>query len=858
MNRTLIFLAFGIAALPVMGSAQAGPGVIETDALRRPAMQTGGDVLIRGGRLLTVTKGFLDGADILVRGGKIAAIGKHLTLPSGVKEIDARGRFVTPGLIDAHSHASADSINEWTDSVVAEVRILDVLNTDQLGVYHCLASGITSGLVLHGSANPIGGESAVIKFKWQRPFEEALFPGAPRVVKFALGENPKRPGQNSSGEGRFPGGRMGVEATIRRAFADAKEYTRIWDEYRKSPVGKQVPRRDLRLETLSDILARKIIVNCHSYRQDEMLMIAKLSRELGFRLVLQHALESYKIAPELAKLGVPVSIFGDGFAYKLEVVDSFPMAASILDRAGVLVSINSDTSEGIRTINQDAAKAMRYGISEERALRMLTMNPAIELGIDKKVGSIEVGKDADLAIWAGHPLSNYSKCVTTLIDGEVGFWRRDAFGVDGFSQAATEVRSQKFAPVPDVKVSGTGFLIRGATVHSMAGQDAVTDVLTDGTKILAVGNGLAARPGTQTINAKGMHLYPGFIDAGCQIGLVRFGQGPSATDLNERGTYNPDLRAMTAVDPEMVHFGTARLNGVTNALVVPNAGTVPGQAALVHTAGFTTDDMAAEALAGLVVNVPEADSAGDRESVESSALEESLKKVGDQRREIRSWFESARRYLEARDAGVPFTRDAKLEAVAPYLNGRRPTLFSVDQPEAIRWVIKFAQEFHLKPVILGGGQAWRIAGELKTANLPVILDGPAVASPATTGNLNPLHPYDTGFAAASVLERAGVKFAFRSNSFEGVHNLPYQAGRTVAFGLTKASAMRAITLGAAEILDVADRYGSIVPGKMANMVLTDGDPFEFSTQTKMVFIKGSPASLKNHFTDLWEKYSTRK
>lgn len=851
--KTLL-LAF--AALSAQGQ---GPRPIETDATRTPSFQTGGNVFIRNGRVLTVTHGLLDGADILIKDGKIAQVGKGLTPSAGVRVIDAGGRFVSPGLVDAHSHAASDDTNEWSDGVVSETRIADILNPDSLGVWQALSSGITSGLILHGSANPIGGQSQVIKYKWRRPYEEMIFDGAPRTIKFALGENPKRPGQGQSPDNpaRFPGTRMGVEAVIRRAFADAQEYQRAWDEYRKTRSGPP-PRTDLRLKALAEVLKGDIVVHCHSYRQDEMMMIAKLSQELGFKLVLQHALEAYKIAPELARMKIPVSTFGDAFAYKLEVVDSIPMATAILQEAGVLVSVNTDTWSGHVPLAQDAGRSMRYGVSEEAALRMVTLNPARELGIERRVGSIDVGKDADIAIWQGHPLSTYSKCVMTLIDGEVRFERKDAFGVDSKSTAATSVVSKSFLGIPPPPTRGArDYLIRGATVHPVSSPDLPNaDVLTVNGKIVGVGQGLKAPAGTTVIDGRGLHVWPGFFDAGSQLGLAEIGQVPSATDLDERGEINPDLRALTAINPEIPRFATTRYNGVTNTLVVPVAGLLPGQAALVHTVGSTNDDLDA-GMSGLVVNVPEGLSAAQSETMDADERKKQAGEIGDRRRLIREWFAASRRALDAKAAGESLSLDTKKEAMRPYLLGERPVLFSARGTDAIRWAVRFAKEMKVRPVILGGGEAWRIADVLKADNVPVILDAPTVACPSAVESPDPLDPYDTNYAMAEVLRAAGVRIAFRTNSWDSNHNLPFMVGRFCAFGLPKAAAIRGLTLDAAQILGVADRFGSLEKGKVANFVVTDGDPMELTTHTRYLFMDGVPIPLDNHFTNLWKKYWMR-
>jgi len=536
-------LAF-VMALQTPATPMAVPHEFEAD--RKPTFTTGGNVLFQHARILTATGSSLADTDLLVQNGKIAKIGKGLNAPNGVKVVDLTGKTLTPGLVDAHSHRGADDINE-VSAISAEVRMQDMINADQEGVYQALTVGITSGLLLHGSANPIGGQSIVVRHKYRRSPAEVIFPGAPRMIKFALGENVK----GWAGV-RYPNTRMGVETVYRRAFNDAKDYMAVWDAYKASPTTAP-PRRDLRLETLADILRGKIRVQCHSYRQDEMLMMVRLSQEFGFNLTLQHALESYKIAPELAKAKVPVSIFADGFAYKLEVVDSIPMAAALLDEAGVLVSINTDTFSGPAPLAQDAAKTIRYGVSPDRALQMITINAAKELGIDQRVGTIEVGKDADLAVWDGTPMSSYAKCLMTFIEGEAYFERRDAFKVDGASVKPQDPVAKAFDPdkVRFPKVANR-YLIKGATVHPISGSTLPqADVLIEGGLIKDVAKTIHAA-GAEVIDGRGLQVYPGLIDAGSKLGLTEFGQVNQATDANELGEFTPDLRATIAINPQSV------------------------------------------------------------------------------------------------------------------------------------------------------------------------------------------------------------------------------------------------------------------------------------------------------------------
>ena len=390
------------------------------------------ETLIRKATVLTVTRGTITNADVLMRNGKIAAIGKDLKASANARVIDATGKFVLPGIVDCHSHSMLDTINEGTLSVTSMARTSDVLNPNDIDLYRALAGGVTSLNLLHGSANAIGGLNTVVKIKFGRPAAEFVFPGAMPGIKFALGENPKRsnsqpqPGQTR----RYPMTRMGVEETIRDAFTRARDYKRSWDEYRASTTRGEKnlvpPRRDLVLEPLVEVIEGKRYVHAHCYRADEILMLINLANDFGFRIrTFQHTLEGYKVAREIAQHGAGASIFADNWAYKIEAYDAIPYNAAIMTRAGVIVSMNSDSDERARRLNIEAAKAMRYGdLSEEEALKLVTWNPAVQLGIQQRVGSLEVGKDADLAIWNGHPLSVYARVDTTFVDGEIFFDRQ--------------------------------------------------------------------------------------------------------------------------------------------------------------------------------------------------------------------------------------------------------------------------------------------------------------------------------------------------------------------------------------------------------------------------------------------------
>jgi imidazolonepropionase-like amidohydrolase len=402
-----------------------------------PIPPAGTLVAITNATIITASHGTIEKGTIIIRNGKIAAIGKDLAVPAGAQLIDGNGKYVMPGIIDAHSHSAGEAINEGSRSVTAQVRMQDVLREDAIGLYRELAGGVTTLNILHGSANTIGGQNAVVKIRWGLPVDSMLFAGAPPGIKFALGENvrqtngPQIPGRAQ----RYPRTRMGQEEVLRDAFTRAREYQTEWKAYeaakaatKKGQLEPIPPARDLQLDALVEILEGKRLVHAHSYRSDEILMLLKVAKDFGFRIAsLQHVLEGYKIADEIAAAGTGASTFADNWAYKLEAYDAIPFNAALMAERGVTVTVNSDSDERARRLYQEAAKAMKYGgASEETAIRMITLNAAIQLGVDKLTGSIDVGKDADIAIFNGHPFAPASRVEMTLIDGRVFFDRNKA------------------------------------------------------------------------------------------------------------------------------------------------------------------------------------------------------------------------------------------------------------------------------------------------------------------------------------------------------------------------------------------------------------------------------------------------
>ena len=381
-----------------------------------------GSVLIKNATILTVTKGNLENSDVLVKDGVIKQISKNISAPTGVQTIDATGKFLMPGIIDAHSHVALDVVNEASAPITSEVRMKDVVNPYEIGIYRALAGGVTVSHAMHGSANVVGGQNATLKHRWgAKDPADIIMQDAPRTIKFALGENPTR--VHGRGNGIQPRSRMGVEAVLRNGFNEAIQYKKAWQIYNttKTQKGNTItpPAYSERLQTLADILDGKIIIHCHSYRADEIYMLINVAKDFNIKkLVFQHTNEGFKVAPEIAEYTMGASVFADWWAYKMEVYYSTAYNAAILQKNGAITSINSDSAELIRHLYHEAAKTQRYGgLTDEEALAMITINPAKQLGIDDKVGSIEVGKQADLVIFDSHPLSSYAVPQMTFVDG---------------------------------------------------------------------------------------------------------------------------------------------------------------------------------------------------------------------------------------------------------------------------------------------------------------------------------------------------------------------------------------------------------------------------------------------------------
>lgn len=866
-------LALVLTAVVVRPAAAQWRAQIERGAIDVPR----GDLFIRNlDAVWTANDTVYHNVSILIRDGVIREIGEDLTAPSGVTVIDGTGQTAIPGLVDEHTHTAMRSVNEGSVPVVPEVRVQDVLDPESLDIYRALSGGVTVGQVLHGSANPIGGQNAIIKMRWgMEDSRQLLLQGAPQTVKFALGENVTRKNFNSPGPQRFPASREGVEAVYVDAFIAAQEYKRVWDQYNANPRSFRVPpRRDLRLQALVDIMEGRILVTAHSYRSDEIMMLMRVAERFGFQInSFTHVLEGYKVADEIAGHGAGGSTFSDWWQYKLEAYDAIPYNATVMHEHGVKTAINSDESGLQPFMVYEFNKPVKYGgTSREDALRMLTRYPAEMLHIDDMVGTIEPGKQGDVVLLSGDPFDSFTRVEKTIVDGIVYYDRehesekrgqpvRPIPQVDLVPEVATRTPTAARAAARSAAMLGFGSLqgpvlaLVGATVHPASLPPIENGiVVVENGRIAAVGGpGTVTVPeGAEVINLAGKHVYPGMIDPFTQLGLLEFGQVGSAQDLREVGRYNPNIRTLAGVHPQSEAIPVARANGITAVLTAPSSGVIRGMGSVIQLTGDTPERMAIRDTAAMVVNFP----SPSGETWDDPKLE------GDRLEELVTLFERAEQYSEnatllddpsARfDPNVTNRDRLLLASMVPAVTGRIPVFFYARRERDIRTLLLFLDEFpNVDAVVIGGDQAFRVANELAARDIPVVVG--SELSPTMDED----DPITAGWENAAILQAAGVKVAFTTNSVADVRNLPYHAAKAVAFGMPQDDALRAVTLNAAEVLGLGAEMGSIDAGKRADLIVTDGDPLQIVTHVERAFINGQEVSLESKQTRLWKEYRNR-
>lgn len=902
-----------LCCLPALaGAQQALPDALSVEAYPAPPA-TPDQVLIRHATVWTMTdEGILEDNDVLLEKGRIAAIGRGLGARPGALVIDATGRHVTPGIIDAHSHSATEAmdVNEGVNSISAEVRVSDLLDPHSRSIYLQLAGGVTTAHILHGSGNAIGGQNAIVKYRWgvERP-DELVFAAARPTIKLALGENPTHaafkggmsgmPGMGGS-ELRYPATRMGVAAFIRSSFEQARRYRSEWRQYDALSRARQArvvpPRRDLRLETLVEVLEGRRDIHVHSYRADEILMLMRLSEEVGFPVrTFHHVLEGYRVADELAAYGAGASTFSDWWSYKMEAYQAIPWNAAIMRERGVLVSLNSDNADLARRLNIEAAKMLSFGgLDRESALAMITINPARQLRIDDRVGSLARGKDADLVVWDGDPLSVYSRADLSFVDGRLRFSReRDlahrAEVAAARARLADELRGQAAAdgakppPAPPAAAAAavvpnpapsavdyrwakgigtTPVAIVGATVHTLEGP-AIADgvvVFANG-RISAVGGADTPIPAdAQRVEAHGKHLWPSLIHLHTVLGISEVDSVPGTVDTTETGEINADADPAVAVNADSEHFAVSRSGGIGHALVVPAGGLVSGTTSLLRTDGWTWEEMLAARQHSLAIRWPEPPPPQYAIFMGAAKTPAEARKEAEERtRRLDRLLDDAAAYERARlaagsdDAGPAY--DPQLEALRPVLHGERPLWATARDRIAIETVVGWAARRGLRLVITDARDAHLVAGLLAEHQVPVVISGMAGEPPRADD------PYDVLYSMPAKLQQAGVLFAIASGTRTGgsgnARHISQFAGIAAAYGLDREDAYRSITLNAAKILGLDDMLGSIATGKSASLVLTDGDLLEASTTVEQLWIDGTQPSMDDVHKQSWRKWSAR-
>jgi imidazolonepropionase-like amidohydrolase len=912
----------------------AGGSRWETQLAEGAGTYPTGDLFIRNlDAVWTAAGTVLENTSILIRDGVIVEIGRDLVAPDGLRVVEGAGKTAIPGLVDEHTHTAMVGTNEGSAPVVAEVSVLDALDPESLTIYRSLSGGVTTARIMHGSANPIGGTSAVVKFRWgMESGDQLLFDGAPRFIKFALGENVTRKASNGGRDvPRFPASRQGVEAIYVEAFTAAREYQAAWEAYRGNPGRFRVPpRRDLRLETLVDVLEGRIEVHAHSYRADEILALMRVAERFGFKIdVMTHVLEGFRVAREMAEHGAGGSTFSDWWQYKLEAYDAIPHNAAIMHKHGVLTALNSDISWLQAFMIYEFPKAVKWGgVSREDALRMLTLYPARMMHVEDRVGSLEVGKDGDVVLLNGDPFNTFVRVEQTIVDGIVYYdiqdeagTRKEPFralpilpsenlGVGEITNIAAEVGYDASLST-ELLDEGSSFALVGGTLHPVSSPPVENGVLIARSgRITAVGSSaqIEVPDDVTVLDVAGKHVYPGMIDPLTSLGIYEFGAVPQAADESEVGTYNPHVRAVTAIVPYSAAINVARANGITAALVTQTSGIIQGTAGVIQLRGDTYEGMAIKPEAALIVAFPaprepsgrgvhwevfEYGSHGDQGGSGSDspffataafrpdpfaqkyvgvlgldylAPQEEPEPTleGERMEDLVTLFRRARIFGEtstvAQDPTRPFEANVWggdrviLEALLPAVRGEMPVFFQADSEWQIRTLLVFLEEFpSIRGAVVGGTEAFKVADQLAEHNVPVIITSAYAPTPGRDESIL------ASYRNAAFLDQAGVKIAFGTGSASDVRKLPYHAAHSVAFGLPAEVGLRAVTLNTAEILGMDDLIGSLEPGKRADILVTDGDPLQALTWIDRMFVGGVEVDPRDNKHDrLYREFVDRR
>jgi imidazolonepropionase-like amidohydrolase len=844
-------------------------------------------VVIRNATILTAAGPQIQAGGVLLQNGKVAAVGASVTAPADALVIDGTGKWVTPGIIDTHSHLgvyaapgieSLQDGNEMTSPNTAEVWAEHAIWPQDPQFELALAGGVTVMEILPGSGNLFGGRGVTVKNVRGRTAEDMKFPGAPFGLKMACGENPMRV---YGGKNQAPATRMGNVAGYRKAWQSAVEYRdkmKRWKDTGADP--EKRPDRNLQLETLAGVLDGDIRVQNHCYRADEMATMIAISKEFGFKIAsFHHAVEAYKVRDLLAANNICASMWADWWGFKLEAYDGIRENIALVDEAGGCAIVHSDSADGIQRLNQEAAKAMRAGIEagmtidRAAAVKWLTINPAKALGIDKVTGSLETGKNADVVVWSGDPFSVYSHAERVFIDGVSVFDRaegakapRSDFQLGLFvPPAPVEVavpsgapsaaqNGTAAAPAPRGAValqraaaapSGPAVAIVNARILSVTGPaiDRGTIVVRGG-RIAAVGADVQPPQAARIVDAGGKTVTPGWLDSGVQIGIVEIPTSAegSADENTTDARVSAAFNVVDSFNPYATAIPVTRTEGITRALVTPGGtGNVfLGQGAVIDFAGAQVPASVTRAPAAMIGLLGEAGAAvaGGSRSTTILRMREILQDAQDYAANRLAFNAAQRReYVRSR---------LDLEALQPVLKREIPLVVLANRASDLLAAMRLADEFKLRLVVMGAAEGWMVADQLARAQVPVVINA-----------LTDIPSFDALGATlenGARLSRAGVKVALASFDTQNSRNLRQLAGNAVANGMDRQRALEAVTLTPARLWGVDDRVGSIEPGKDADLVIWSGDPFELSTGAEQVFIRGVEMSKDTRQRQLLQRY----
>lgn len=822
-------------------------------------------VAYKGAKILTAAGKTYEPGTLVVAEGKIQAVGpaEEVSIPEDARVVDVSGKVIIPGLVDTHSHLGLISRpmapgnsdgNESTGPVQSIVRALDSINPFDPGLRMANAGGVTTANVMPGSGNVIGGQTIYVKLRGHTP--EQMWIASKDVyggLKMANGENPKR---NYGRKGKAPGTRMKVAALQRAAFFQARQYMQKWDDYRKKlAAGDDVspPDVDISLEPLVEVLQGTRTVHFHTHRADDILTVLRLKEEFGFDLLIQHGTESYKVYDEIAKQNVPVSMTViDSPGGKAEVVDLIEECGAELAAAGIKVLVNTDDPiTESRFFLRTTAVAVRGGLSEELALKSITLHPAEVMRLDHRIGSLEPGKDADFVVLSGEPFSIYTRVLQTFIDGKQVFDLDDEqqrlYQTGGFPVAdaskipqlplverpATTTAPQPASDAPQANSDSSEFVVLAGRLHTVSGDllENAAVYVREG-KIEAVGaiGEIDVPDGVPVLTAAA--VTPGLIDAHSVVPLNGEYNIAADQDADEKSDPNQaDVRVLDGFNPSEPLMRFLLEQGITIVHACPGrANVIAGTTGVFRTHGRTAEAMTLSFPHALLFNLGNS----PKTTYEGRAPGTRMGTAAIIRKALTD-AANYRRKRDKADGGESSTpRDLKLEALASALDGKLAAMFCAQQANDLITALRLIEEFKLDGQLALAADGYLVADQIAAAKVPVIMH-PAMQ------RIGSLETYNTFMGNGAVLADAGVPLAMGSG-FEGyvpkTRVVRHEAAMAAVYGLGSQRALESVTLGAAKLLGIDDRFGSIEVGKVADLVLYDGDPFEHTTHTTHVVVDG--------------------